>query len=221
MNKLSRLVTCLSILLVSSRNSIVKVLSAFFVVTMLLTISACGTTSGIKQQGEVVEEIDLTKYDVIVIKSFDDGTKKNNLPTYASDNFSDRISSAVRGKGVFKHVLSEEDFNPTDHETSHVIALQGAITRYEEGNAALKFMIGFGAGSTYFDANIELFDILEGTSLGQIHVDKNSWALGGGLAAGQTVDQFMNEAAEKIATELSDAKKVVAAAVKLDAQLQE
>ena len=31
----------------------------------------------------------------------------------------------------------------------------------------------------------------------------------------------MNEAAEKIATELSDAKKVVAAAVKLDAQLQE
>ena len=49
--------------------------------------------------------------------------------------------------------------------------------------------------------------MLEGDPLGQIDVDKNSWALGGAIAASQTVDQFMREAAEKIASEL-DKKRV-------------
>ena len=42
--------------------------------------------------------------------------------------------------------------------------------------------------------------------LDELVVDKNSWALGGALAAGQTVEQFMKASAEKIAEELARAK---------------
>ena len=169
-------------------------------------ISACGSTSGIKQQDEATENLSLSEYDVVIIKSFKDGTKNSNLPHYASSNFSERISSAIKGKGVFKHVLDEETYNSMGPTAGPALALSGVITRYEEGNAALKFMIGFGAGSTYFDANVELVDVLEGSNLGWIKVDRNSWALGGGVAAGQTVEQFMNEAAQKIANEIEIAK---------------
>ena len=44
------------------------------------------------------------------------------------------------------------------------------------------------------------------SQLGVINVDKNSWALGGAIAAGQSVDHFMNQAAKKIADELSERK---------------
>ena len=190
---------CLSGLYISGRKKIKIVLA----VSLVLLMSACGTTSGIKQQGDVVNEVDLTKYNVVVIKAFDDETKGNRLPIYASNNFSDRITGAIRGKGTFEQVLREADFDPKEHEASNVMMLQGAITRYQEGNAALKLWVGFGAGSTYFDAKVELFDMLKGDSLGQIDVDRNSWALGGAIAASQTVDQFMREAAEKVASELA------------------
>jgi hypothetical protein len=41
----------------------------------------------------------------------------------------------------------------------------------------------------------------KGSSIGVIKVDKNSWPLGGGLAAGQNPEAFMNGAADKIAEE--------------------
>jgi hypothetical protein len=67
-----------------------------------------------------------------------------------------------------------------------------------EGNAALRMFVGMGAGSSYFDANVRFSDS-RGKSLGMIRVDKNSWALGGGLAATQTVDTYMREGAKKTA----------------------
>jgi hypothetical protein len=35
-----------------------------------------------------------------------------------------------------------------------------------------------------------------------INVNKNSWVLGGGLAAGQTPESYMKEASKKIAQEV-------------------
>jgi uncharacterized NAD-dependent epimerase/dehydratase family protein len=64
-----------------------------------------------------------------------------------------------------------------------------------------------GAGSSYFDATTALADAETGASLGLVTTDKNSWALGGGIAAGQTVQSFMQGAAEKIAKELKERKK--------------
>ena len=170
-------------------------------VFITLAITACGTTSGIKQNGEEASNQDLSNYNAVLENDFGDGTKKQNLPEYAGSNFADRIISAIRGKGIFEEVTDDPK-----EISSEAIVIVGDITRYEEGNAALKFMIGFGAGSTYFDANVSISDFKNQDILGEITVDKNSWALGGGIAAGQTVEQFMNEAADKVAKELANAK---------------
>jgi hypothetical protein len=63
-----------------------------------------------------------------------------------------------------------------------------------------------GAGSSYFDAILRCKDADSGQQIGEIVVDKNSWALGGGLAAGQTVQGFMEGAAKKAAAQLAEAK---------------
>ncbi len=68
-------------------------------------------------------------------------------------------------------------------------------------------MVGLGAGSAYFDAVVEMYDSETNQKLGEIIVDKNSWALGGFLAAGQSVESFMNGAAKKVAEEMQKSKE--------------
>jgi hypothetical protein len=79
--------------------------------------------------------------------------------------------------------------------------------RYEEGSTALRLWVGMGAGSSYFDARIELRGGPEENTLGNWQVDRNSWGLGGAFAATQTVEEFMKSAAEKVGKELAAAKK--------------
>ena len=56
-----------------------------------------------------------------------------------------------------------------------------------------------GAGSSYFDANVRLTDGATGRALTTLKVDKNSWGMGGGIAATQTVESFMNQGAKAVA----------------------
>lgn len=70
----------------------------------------------------------------------------------------------------------------------------------------MRMIVGFGAGSSYFDANVEMKDKDTAEVLGVVEVDKNSNPLGGTIAMTQTVDNFMSGAAEKIAKELKTAK---------------
>jgi opacity protein-like surface antigen len=74
------------------------------------------------------------------------------------------------------------------------------ITKYEEGNSMLRLFIGMGAGSSFFEAEVYFRDS-NGAVIGKIKADKNSWALGGGVAAAQNPTMFMNGAADKIAEE--------------------
>jgi hypothetical protein len=78
---------------------------------------------------------------------------------------------------------------------------------YDEGNATLRWVVGFNAGNVNFDATLQLIDGGSQVVLGTWIVDKNSWALGGGIAATQTPDEFMAEAASKIGVELSTSRK--------------
>lgn len=171
-----------------------------FLLLSVILLSACGTTSGIQQQGQIAS-IDLSKYNTVIVKDFMDGTQKQNVPQFAGRNFADKISTEINSKGVFNSVVRNKA-NATDG----TILVNGDITRYEEGNTALKLFIGMGAGSTYFDANVQLTDALTGNNIGEIVVDKNSWGLGGSIAATQNIDYFMKQSAEKIANELAASK---------------
>ena len=192
-----------------------KSLLPIFIVVLL---SACGTTSEIKvdqtsstNNSENVESttpkevdnqktksLDLTEYKDVVVLDFSDGTTDNALPTYAGKVFADEIAAAIKKKLSFETIYREQ-------VNKKALLISGEITRYVKGNGTLRFLVGFGAGSSYFDATVRLKDNETGEILGGIDVDKNSWALGGGLAATQTVESFMTGSAETISKRLVDA----------------
>ncbi len=172
----------------------------FFLLTFFL-LAACGSTSSIQDKEGKMTHTDLSSYDNVVVLDFSDATKKNNLPAFAGKNFADRIAASIKEKGVFKAVSREPIADKS-------IIVSGTITKYNEGNGALRLLIGFGAGSSYFDADVNLTDSLTKQELGKIVVDKQSWALGGIAASTQTVEGFMDGATKKIATELAEAKNL-------------
>jgi len=172
-------------------------------------LTACGTTSGMKTampQGAVSEKeqkLDFSEYNTIIIKNFGDGTKRQDLPKLAGKYFADEIEIAIKRSGAFETVSRK------DIDSEKIIVVSGDITKYEEGDDVMKFFIGYGVGSTYFDANISFTDLVSNEVIGNMKVDKNSWPLGGGIATMQTIDSFMQGAAKKISKELVSAKSSV------------
>lgn len=173
-------------------------------------LTGCGTTSSLEAPPEA-GVIDLTPYQRLLVEDFSDEATARAKPEAqpllkpkldsAVKVFPDQIASVTRANGGFKEVARE---GAADDET---LILRGAITQYDEGNAALRWMVGFAAGNVNFDARVELVDGASGRTLGTWKVDKNSWALGGGIAATQTPEGFMQEAASKIGAELSAKRK--------------
>jgi len=173
-------------------------------------LTGCGTTSSLEAPPEA-GVIDLTPYARLLVQDFSDEATARAKPEAqpllkpkldaAVKVFPDQIASVTRANGGFREVARE---GAADDET---LILRGAITQYDEGNAALRWVVGFAAGNVNFDARVELVDGASGKTLGTWKVDKNSWALGGGIAATQTPEGFMQEAASKIGTELSVKRK--------------
>jgi hypothetical protein len=188
---------------------------------LILALCACGTTSNIKpgpkpdavagQTQPAATGLDLSGYEKIVVLDFTDATDKSKLKpekvaayseamAAAVRTFPDLIAKKVRETGAFQEVVRGPG-------AGKALVLSGHIDRLVEGNGALRLLVGMGAGSSYFDATTALADAETGTSLGLVTTDKNSWALGGGIAAGQTVQSFMQGAAEKIAKNLKERKQ--------------
>lgn len=174
-----------------------------------LLLQGCGTTSGLKPVDEAAV-LDFSNYDRVVVLDFADHTDKSGLKpdkrivyeaktSAATRTFAELIAAEIRKTGAYAEVLRAETEEPA-------IVVSGSIVRLEEGNATARFLVGMGAGSSYFDAAVFFADSQSDAHLAEVKVDKNSWALGGGLAAGQTVEHFMQGAAKKVARELAAAK---------------
>lgn len=175
-----------------------------------LGLSACGTTSQLEAPA-AGQTIDLSRYDRLLVEDFTDAASSKANPkakarveaamTIATRTFPDAISAEVRKNGGFSEVLRK---GQPDAKT---LVLRGAIEQWDEGNEALRLMVGFGAGNSNLDAKVQLVDGGSNAVLGTWVVDKNSWALGGAIAASQGPAAFMQEAARKIGTELSEKRK--------------
>jgi hypothetical protein len=194
---------------------------------LLLALAACGTTSNLQPSNPVATPasphalaktaaLDLSGYDKVVVLDFTDATDKTKLKPEDARSYSDSMSTAVR---TFADLIAQKirstgafaDVIRGGNADGKALVVSGRITRLVEGNGTLRFFIGFGAGSSYFEATTDVGDVESGQNLGHVVTDKNSWALGGGLAATQTVQSFMEGAATKIATQLKDDKKGIAA----------
>jgi uncharacterized lipoprotein YehR (DUF1307 family) len=171
-------------------------LTSFVAATTLLSLAGCGSTSGLQNhQGQAIAST--RKFTKVTVKTFklqlEDKEPEMNSeksPAY----FADRIAFEIKSKGRFASV--GRDTKPD----ANTLVIDGVITKYHEGNPMLRAFIGMGAGSAFFEADV-YFRNSEGNVIGKIKADKNSWALGGGLAAAQNPTMFMNGAAVKIAEE--------------------
>jgi hypothetical protein len=183
-----------------------------FAVTIVATLflAACGTTSSLQAPKES-RAVDLTRFSRLLVEDFTDEATTKAKPEVqpllklkldsAVKAFPDQIAAVTKAGGGFDEVVRS---GSADAST---LVLRGAITPFDEGNAVLRWMVGFAAGNVNFDARLQLVDGGTGESLGTWDVNKNSWALGGGIAATQTPEGFMQEAASKIGTELSAKRK--------------
>jgi hypothetical protein len=170
-----------------------------------LLLAACGSTSKM-QRADATADIDVSSYTTIVVTGFANQPKKppkessraayDAEVTAASQRFAQMVVQQLQAYGVRGEIVSGE-------ARPGALLVGGDITRYKEGNAALRLLIGFGAGSSYFDATVRFTDADTGRVLGTISVDKNSWPLGGAFAALQDSDSHMQGAAARIAEELA------------------
>jgi len=182
-------------------------------IPIAVSLAACGTTSSFHAVPAAAQEyIDLAPYDRLLVEDFlDDAThraKPEMQPILqpkvmkAATMFPDQIASVVAAEGGFTTV------ERSGAGGEGTLLLRGAITQYDEGSATLRWIVGFNAGNVNFDATLQLVDGGTQDVLGTWLVDKNSWALGGGIAATQTPELFMAEAARKIGEELARSRKV-------------
>jgi hypothetical protein len=169
-------------------------------IAALSLLTACGTTSGL-QNAKGATITSTKKFSKVTVQNFKLSlTEPEQNSAAAPAYFAERIASEIKTKGRFGAVERNSKPGP------NTLVIDGVITKYHEGNSALRFFIGMGAGSAFFEADVYFRDA-NGNVIGKIKADKNSWALGGGLAAAQNPTMFMNGAAEKIAEEASKLAK--------------
>jgi hypothetical protein len=175
-----------------------------------ILLAACGTTPSLKAP-EATKAVDLTRFSRLLVEDFTDEATAKAKPEIqpllkpklenAVKLFPDQIASVTKSAGGFDEVVRSGD------PDASTLVLRGAITQFDEGNATLRWLVGFAAGNVNFDSWLQLVDGGTGAALGTWDVNKNSWALGGGIAATQTPEGFMQEAAAKIGAELSAKRK--------------
>ena len=172
------------------KNTFIKFGSALAIGTLV----SCGTVSEL----DVKNVRGSKKYAKVLVRDFAyKGSAEEVTGPASSTIFQNYISDAVKKEGMFGSVAR------SGKPGADTLVIDGDVTRYAAGNAALRAMVGLGAGSAYFDADVNFRDGATNQIIGSIKVDNNSWVLGGGLAAGQTPETFMRGAAKKVAKESS------------------
>ncbi|MEM7792427.1 MAG: DUF4410 domain-containing protein [Verrucomicrobiota bacterium] len=164
-------------------------------------LSGCGTTSSLERSSASDLLLNSKRFEAVLVKDVvTENAKTDATPqrvALAGEELQQMIVSQIRNTEAFNSVAAEGE---VDVDT---LVLDTKITRYEDGNAVARLMIGFGAGSSRFDASFKATDGETGKSIGSILADKNSWVLGGGLAAGQDADSYMPGIAKKVAEQLA------------------
>ena len=172
-------------------------LTLLFALPAAFVLSSCGSVSGVDTTGATATARS-GGYDKVIVKDFTHSTtdyKVRSKVEMATKTLPDTIVSELSKQGGFSKV------SRSGKPDGSTLVIGGNIDQYDDGNAAMRLMIGFAAGNSNLDATVSYSDGSTGKSLGTVKADKNSWALGGALAAAQTADSFIDPIAKKIAAE--------------------
>jgi len=157
-------------------------------------LAGCGTTSDL-QTAQGAKVAPSHKYSRVVVQNFKVAVKEHaQEATSSAVLFPDAIAGELRKEGHFSNV------GRGGAADANTLVIEGVVTKYDEGDQSKRMWLGMGFGMAFLEATVKFSDS-KGNVIGTIKVDKNSWAMGGGLAAGQNPNSFMNDAADKISEE--------------------
>lgn len=183
-----------------------KFISALGALATLLLCS-CGSTSSVQPaSGNLTAEAGT--YDSLVVRPFRDSTTPDGFATWTADEQQEHRASVKRaGERIATLVISNTKSGSRFKSIGDKpgpgrnLLIDGEITGFSNGVASLRLWVGMGAGSAYLDGVANFKDQKTGKDIGRIVIDKNTWPLGGAIAASQNADSFAEGAAEKIAAE--------------------
>lgn len=204
----------------SSARRALSIFMSMLALVGLLFVAGCGSTSsmdGPPSMATAAPKPKLTKYTKVYVQDIQTSKAQSDVSpmemTRVGKDFSDMISDRITASNAFTSV---ERIGPNtdlaalaESVEEEAIIIRGNISRFKNGSPLARAVIGFGLGSSYLDADVDVVDAKTGAKLGKIVVDKNSWPLGGMVAATQTGKSYLPGAARKIATELRHAKTAI------------
>ena len=113
---------------------------------------------------------DLRAYSVIVVDRFPVAASELNddedktMAAAMTPYFQSELVRRLRETGLFARVvnLAETSFTPGSEKT---LRLEGAITRFDPGSRALRYIVGFGAGRSKAQAELKFVDPQSGQTV--------------------------------------------------------
>jgi Domain of unknown function (DUF4410) len=151
-----------------------------------------------------VPDFDPRAYAVIAVERFD--VAPSQIEDEGDRRFADRMAGfyqselvrRLRATGLFSRIvnLSETDLSPSG---DRVLRLRGSITRLGRGSQAARYLIGFGAGSTRAQAEMQFVDVQSGRVV-LVTADRRLGSMG--LFGGDSED-FLKESFDDMARDLA------------------
>lgn len=168
--------------------------SVLVAIVAALVLAGCGTTSNL-QGPSGTGLAPARKFSAVTVQDFKVSVSEHaEEAASAKTAFPDRIAAEIKKTGRFASVARNAK------PDANTLVIEGVVTKFDEGSTQKRIWLGMGFGMAFLEANVHFHDS-KGNGLGMIKVDKNSWPLGGALAAGQNPHSFMNGAADKVAEE--------------------
>lgn len=169
----------------------------YILLIISVILSACSSTLHLHDKEQC------KPYARVIVNDFKDKvSKKHNNPHIIAEGrrFADMLANEIIKKDLFdkidRNIESDED----------ALLIDGDILKYQEDDAMLRFVVGWGAGSSKFNAQANLRDNKTKKIIASINVNETS-GITGGFANKHKIKHTIRAAAKSVAHKCSKFKQ--------------
>lgn len=179
---------------------------------IVVGLAACGSTGQLASKSAKQSD-QIKNFEQVVVLDFNANDMR---PVNDAQEKTEREKNVNEGRILFADTIADriaetKAFTKVSRKPlrGRFLVVTGTVDVWEPGNIATRAITGY-IGQSQFASTIHVLDGQTGEELARINGDRNSWPLpiGASTTILQTVNFFMNEAANHIATELAAAKNM-------------